>query len=442
MGKHARTRRNSFSDRVWSGSNRRGYVANRISGDKIRSIVLYALGPALGILSGPILARAMGPDGRGQFASIMQPITIASAIASIGIPSAIAVYIARGNSPRRCYQIGLTTAMLPTIIIVVAMVFYGRVVSERQNIPYATILLCWTAIVLSVVVQIRRGAWQGVGRWRLLDVERGGAAVARFVFVLIVALLGLRSAESFAAGALLSFVLVSCMLFIPLPKSNGSASPATGDFARFSILASVGTIATIASSRLDQLLMPIATDASQLGFYAVAVTVAEVPLIFGTLAARNALQLSAAGKNLRTIARESSMFFWAGSISAVVILLCADWIVPIVFGDDFQQSVLAIKLLALGSIFTWVMLVTSAVISGRGRPGLGSAIALSSLLFTIVAFLIFWTAMSSTTAAAIALASSIVAATLGVVLTARVRAVPRPDESTSTVDKILPGQAT
>ncbi len=173
VGKHARTRRNSFSDRVWSGSNRRGYVANRISGDKIRSIVLYALGPALGILSGPILARAMGPDGRGQFASIMQPITIASAIASIGIPSAIAVYIARGNSPRRCYQIGLTTAMLPTIIIVVAMVFYGRVVSERQNIPYATILLCWTAIVLSVVVQIRRGAWQASGAGACLMLSVG-----------------------------------------------------------------------------------------------------------------------------------------------------------------------------------------------------------------------------------------------------------------------------
>ncbi|MBF4478310.1 Polysaccharide biosynthesis protein [Rhodococcus rhodochrous] len=394
----------------------------RATSEKARGVFLYGLGPALGILSGPILAHAMGAEGRGQFASIMQPITMAAAVASLGIPSAVAYFIARGRNARDCYRLGLFLGIVPTAIVIAVMVFYGRIVSENQNIPYFFLLACWSSIIVSAVVQIRRGSWQGVGQWRLLDIERGAGAVLRFLFVVVVALVGITSATYFSAAALISFVIAAAILFIPLPKDN-SRSGDWSSMGKYSLLASIGTISTIASSRLDQLLMPAAASARELGYYAVAVTVAEIPLVLATLAARNSLQKSAKGASNIAIMRECLFFFAVCVLAVLAILVTAPIVTPIVFGSDFGPSVLPMQILAISSLLTWVSVVASSVLSGRGYPGIGSVISIASLGTTVVAFVVFWSAVSSMTASVIALGSSAVGAIVGVLLLAK---LPRP----------------
>lgn len=407
-----------------------GKLRQRATSEKARGVLLYGLGPALGILSGPILAHAMGAEGRGQFASIMQPITMAAAVASLGIPSAVAYFIARGRSARDCYRSGTLLGIIPTVIVAVVMVFYGRIVSENQNIPYLFLLVCWSSIVFSAVVQIRRGAWQGVGQWRLLDIERGAGAVLRFLFVVVVALVGITSASYFSAAALISFVISAAILFIPLPGEESRR----GDWSsmgKYSLLASIGTISTIASSRLDQLLMPAVASAKELGYYAVAVTVAEIPLVLATLAARNSLQKAAKGASNTAIIRESLFFFGVCVLAVLAILVSAPVVTPIVFGSEFGPSVLPMQILAVSSLLTWISVVASSVLSGRGYPGMGSIISIVSLGATIAAFTIFWSSISSMTAATVALGSSAAGAIAGVFLLVRLptprRTVERKD---------------
>src|SRR5690606_13565070 len=112
----------------------------------------------------------------------------------------------------------------------------------------------------------------------------------------------------------------------------------------YSLLASIGTISTIASSRLDQLLMPAAASARELGYYAVAVTVAEIPLVLATLAARNSLQKSAKGASNIAIMRECLFFFAVCVLAVLAILVTAPIVTPIVFGSDFGPSVLPMQI--------------------------------------------------------------------------------------------------
>ncbi|NKV92499.1 oligosaccharide flippase family protein [Rhodococcus hoagii] len=291
----------------------RGRMHSAIFGEKSRGILAYGLGPVLGLMSGPILAHAMGPVGRGQFAGVMQPITIAAAFASIGIPSAVAFFSASGTDVRACFRVGLRLCIIPATIVAAVMIWYAGIISERQGIGLAFVLSCWSAILLSAVVQIRRGSWQGVGRWRILDTERATGALLRFIFVVVVALLGATSAEYFVAAALASFAIAASLLFRRLPKtrfdSDVTTPPNRKAVAKYAIFASVGTIATIASSRLDQLLMPAASTSAELGYYAIAVTVAEIPLVLATLAARNALPSAARGAANSKIFRDAGLFF-------------------------------------------------------------------------------------------------------------------------------------
>src|SRR5947209_7913495 len=53
------------------------------------SVALYALGA----LSGPLLARSLGPAGRGDVAAIMAPATVLSLVLSFGMPNAAAYFV-------------------------------------------------------------------------------------------------------------------------------------------------------------------------------------------------------------------------------------------------------------------------------------------------------------------------------------------------------------
>ncbi len=396
-----------------------------IFGEKSRGILAYGLGPVLGLMSGPILAHAMGPVGRGQFAGVMQPITIAAAFASIGIPSAVAFFSASGTDVRACFRVGLRLCIIPATIVAAVMIWYAGIISERQGIGLAFVLSCWSAILLSAVVQIRRGSWQGVGRWRILDTERATGALLRFIFVVVVALLGATSAEYFVAAALASFAIAASLLFRRLPKtrfdSDVTTPPNRKAVAKYAIFASVGTIATIASSRLDQLLMPAASTSAELGYYAIAVTVAEIPLVLATLAARNALPSAARGAANSKIFRDASLFFVVCVVSVVGIVALAGPITPIVFGADFAPSVVPMQILAISSIPLWISVFCSSILSGRGYPGAGSVVSLTSLGVTAVAFVVLWDHIDSLVAAQISLATSAISAIVGAVMVIKLR---------------------
>ncbi|PBC42412.1 hypothetical protein CJ178_13165 [Rhodococcus sp. ACPA4] len=403
--------------------------------EKIRGILAYGLGPILGLLSGPILAHAMGPEGRGQFAAIMQPISVAGAIASIGIPGAAAYFIARDYDPKRIFLVSLKLSIIPIAVVMLAMAWYGRFVSDRQEIDYGFIMLCWSVIAVSAIVQIKRGYWQGLGDWKRLDLERSSFALLRFSAVAIVALLGAASAIYFSAAALFAFILSALILFVPL-KLVFKAGKHIGvqPIAKYALFASAGTIATIASSRLDQLLMPATTSSVELGYYAIAVTVAEVPLVLAALASRNSLRQAARGDGNRLIAKECLMFFVASVSASFLVFMLANPIIPIVFGESFTPSVQATRILAIASVAGWISIVAGSVVAGRGYPGLSSIIALSALAVTLCSFAIFWNEITSVKAANISLLSSVVAASVGLVLVSKLKARSEPTINLSMSD--------
>jgi O-antigen/teichoic acid export membrane protein len=177
--------------------------------------------------------------------------------------------------------------------------------------------------------------------------------------------------------------------------------------------AALGTIAVVCSNRIDQALLPITAPSHELGFYAVAVTVAEVPLVCAALAARNALTLAGSGFRLRFVLREILPFAFAGIILLIALFFGAPYYTPLLFGSDFQSSVFSIQILLIGTAFSFVAFVSIALVSGRGRPGISSIIPVSSLLITCISFAAIGNGMNSMTAALISTAAQVTAAGVG-----------------------------
>lgn len=363
--------------------------------EQVRAVLAFSLGPVLGLASGPILARVLAPEGRGQFAAIMQPITVAGAIASFGVPAAATYYAAQGAEPAHLYKRSIYCTALPAIVVLGGMLSYSREVASAQGLPWEIVLLIWTSVIPLALIQVRRGVWQGLSNWPLLDLERGLTAVGRFAGVLLLALLGAHFAGWYAAASMGLFILTSCVLWKQFPTREKQRVPKTGSLISYSAAVSLGTISLFASGRLDQLIFPVAGSNVQLGYYAVAVTVAEVPIVLGTLAARNALTVASAGASLSDVARSIKSYMVLCIASCLVLALAAPLVVPIAFGHDFAPSVMSTIILCIGTVFTSINLVLNSYLSGAGRPLLASLVPVIAVLLTVAAFAAEWGGVTS-----------------------------------------------
>ena len=188
---------------------------------------------------------------------------------------------------------------------------------------------------------------------------------------------------------------------------------------RYAGAAAAGTIALTLGNRVDQLLLPVATDRAQLGLYAVAVAVAEVPVVLGTLAARNMFVQASRGDGAGRLWRGVSHIVVAAVVTVVGLVALTPVLVPLVFGEPFRAAVLPTQVLLLATACHVVVDGLTAVQLGRGRALVASVPHLAGLAATVVLFVATWSVMSSLTAAWVCLVSQAVALVVSLVLLRR-----------------------
>lgn len=387
-----------------------------------RSWAAYAMLPAAGIITAPILAHALGPEGRGQLAGVLQPMTLASAIAALGVPSAVTYYIGQRAATERVMKFANRMALAMTIIVGLGLLLYSSPVARQIGLDRGLILLIWIAFLPSVLIAIRRAHLQGLRRYKALDLERLLAAAFRVGVVLLLWLAGVNSVIIVAAAYMLAGLGASVILRLPSDSDGGGSPVATSPlsgrtFASYSLLSSFGTIAAAMSARLDQAIMPAVVSAVELGYYSVAVSVAEISTIITMVAARNVFAEASGGFSLGAIIKPVLVSAVVIGLMIGAIMIALPYLVPIIFGQDFSPAIELIQVLLLGSFVAYWVSVASAYLSGIGRPGLSSIGQASAVLVTAGLFWLAWSRMDALAVAWISVWSQVAAlVTVGALL--------------------------
>lgn len=385
-----------------------------------RSVIAYSLSPVLGLVSGPILARVLAPVGRGDLAAVLQPITIAGVIAAFGVPSAATFFVARGYSQSDVNRLALLSSGVLGVILYTASIPYMIIVSRNLAISTTVLLLAWLAIPASGLAAARRGVWQGAGNWRVLDSERASYALLRFALVAVLAIVGVTSFIPYIAVSLVAFALAALLLWLwppadlHLPITQPWNRTARTLFLAYSTKSAAGAIALAANNRVDQLLMPATSSSYELGIYAIAVTVAEVPLVIATIAGRNLLHAASAGVPPRALVRVALPSLGMTVLATAALAIATPWVVPAVFGPAFNASVASTEILLVGTILNSIAICTTALLSGRGRPGFASLTNVLGTIVVLALFALLWLNITSDVASWINLASQGATAIAGV----------------------------
>jgi stage V sporulation protein B len=359
-------------------------------------LVTYAIDGLLAFGSGVLIARALGPDGRGVFGLFVLSTALGQTILGLGFGNAAIYYLGKGRMPLRdvvnaAHVVVLGALAVSTIgVAALALARGGDLLGEGVPawllIPAVPALLY--ASLLRFVLQAER-RFVDMGVTTILQpavmlvivgalYAAGAATPARVVGVWI---------ASNAAAAALALARIG-LSHVDVAQIVRPQWHRLRTLTRFGVQGEAGNMLQLLNYRLDQYIVRGFVGLAGVGVYAVGVSMTEAVWLLANAVAIVLLPhlTSADPEEVRWMApvatRNTLMVAAAGAAALGVVAPVA---IPIVFGHAYDESVQALWLLLPGTVALTGSKVLTSYIFSQGRPLVNTMITLASLVVTVIA---------------------------------------------------------
>jgi O-antigen/teichoic acid export membrane protein len=333
--------------------------------------------PLSALITSPLLARGLGPDGRGELAALLTPLTVAEAMAAVGTPLAAAYFIRSGADLRSVRSAGLWIVTLSGFATGALLVAFAPLVLGSYPHLVATFRWLTLGVVVGSYIEFYRGVRSGQEAYGQVNANYWLSALARMAGIVVLALLGALTAQrvavlSIAVGVVAGLTLVRRPRRAA-PPTDGSAPISRGRMVRFSLHTWAGVLSGSLGARLDQFLLIGLVTPELLGIYAVAVTAAQVPMAFFPAVQRLFLNRAAASDETESLVKAARLSATVALIVVVALEPLLPWAVTTVFGRPFEQAAGLAQVLVIGAAFWGIGQSLGGLLIGVGRPGSASA---------------------------------------------------------------------
>jgi O-antigen/teichoic acid export membrane protein len=345
---------------------------------------------ALGLVTGPILARSLGPAGRGELAAVLVPADLLYLGLAFGLPPAAAYLhreFGRGTLFATSTLFGLAVGV-PLVVCLWPVLphYYGN--HQPATLFWAYVFLSAAPLSVGAVTALNLIWADGADlRWNLCRVTPIVVTALLVVALSVTARLtvwtGLAASftGSFATTVLLITVAVRWRsLRVSLRTLRSQLS--------YGARVAVGTVADTVTARLDQALLVAMVPAAELGLYAVAVSAAGVSSpLSSSLGLALFPELRRGGDSdaarRRRAARALAAVLASSMAVAAVLAVFGPWLLARLFGPGFAPAATPLRLLLLGQIANDATQPLTARLLAANRPGTASQASAIAAVLTV-----------------------------------------------------------
>lgn len=370
-------------------------MTSRLSGKRAVSLGSTLLGTfatmGLGVVSGMLLARYLGPENRGTLASILLWPYIVTHVGDLGGPSAYVYASAVSESEQeRLQKDALSIALLQSIPLVIISWLVILVVASNQYLPIAlSMTYCAASVPLNLCTRYLNAVNQGRRNFGRFAITRAAMQVGYTSILSILAILGHITVTSAVISMILAhFVWFSVALTTRCLKTPFSKFPSRHTLSvinGYGIRSHIGNLAPIEFLQLDLAAVAIMLGSVSTGLYSVAASTSMVLRAVGVAVGLMLMPAAAATTNPDLRRR---MIFSTVQTSVVILALAtlaaffvAPRLIPLLFGEDFSESVKLFQLLVLGVAIASLKQVIGDASRGLGLPTNSSKAEAASLVF-------------------------------------------------------------
>lgn len=349
--------------------------AQRILGHESPALLAAArvLASMLALVSAPIVARAIGADGRGETAAAIAAFNLVPILLAVGVPAEVRRLTAVGMGAAAIHRsrvIIYSIGFIPSAFFawVLNVTIFSAFETEARYVAFIGILLApllmgWQCEIAYLVA---------CGRYRVLAMMIATQPTVYLATVLALWLASLASPATVMMANLLG-VVSSCAIGFAIVRGSAKAPPiAAGALLRGGVRFAGAAIAESASNRLDQIIALPVLGAQAAGIYSVAATIASVPLAVGQAAAAVYYTPVARSEGAERffLKRDGLRLGWIVSVASCVgVAVIAPPLIPIAFGPEFADSSTVLLLSLVGSVAMVVAYVGSSLLGAEGKGG-------------------------------------------------------------------------
>jgi O-antigen/teichoic acid export membrane protein/O-antigen ligase len=384
--------RGTGNSRVWQSG-----AARALAG----SLLAAGVAQAALVVSGVLVARALGPADRGYMVIVILVPTLLARVGSLGLPLASTYFVAR--SPEGAPSIArklIVPALLQTAVGV--PVTLGALVTVLSGEPARVISagLVATVLVPALLAQTYGLALlQGQRRFGAFNVLRVAPVSLYSIAVLGAFMAGLQSlfqmtVVTIAANVVAAGLIIVVLLRGLVPRGDIAAAevPSLSQLTRFGLKGFFGSVSPAEDFRLDQTAVALFLNPVSLGFYVVAQAFINLPRFVAQSVGMIAYPTVAGHRDPRLARRSLWRHFALGAglaLGAVTVLeIAVPSLIPLFFGAAFSEAVPIARILLIGAFCVSARRVLADGVRGAGYPTLGTIAEVASLMIMVPAIVV------------------------------------------------------
>ena len=343
----------------------------------------------LNVVTGVLLARALGPQGRGELAAVMLWPSLFATLGALGVADATAFYAARDSADRGTL-VGstLVVGVFQSVLLVgAAALAIPFVLSgyDREAVHAAYLFLAFIPLtLLALHLMYALNGFHRFGWFQLLRLLAVAPVAAGLVALALAGSLRVTTAVPvyLAANLVAGLVAAAALVRTGLGRRRSSTALAR-QLLGYGVRSHLSTVAGSLNERLDQLVISVFLAPARLGLYVVAVTFTSATSLIGASVSYIALPAIARepdGARRAAAARRFTVLTLLASVAiALPLLAFTPALLGLLFGDAFRSVTGVARLLLVAAVVLSVNRALGAILKGAGRPldaGVAEAVAL------------------------------------------------------------------
>ncbi len=351
----------------------------------------------VGLVISVVTARALGPEGRGEYNLLILIITTLTALFNFGIPGSNTYFVAqkkieKGKLMRASFFIAVWLSLFSFLLLYILF--------RLDYLPYlfpvdrltTTMVVSFAIIPIVFFNVFAQGIIVGENKIYLNNYIYLGSQTTQAATLAVAYALGILSVQLaialFAMSNLVSFIII-IVSYRSMFFSFGSHKMEWREYRQlfvFSTPLQLSNIIQFLNYRLGMFIVNYFLGAASVGLFFMAVNLAEILWLLSTSMAAVLLPTVAAqhqqSKMISVKAAAASLALTLGAAALTVPI--APFAIVHLFGKDFAGSVEPFIILLPGIAIFSVTNVLATYILGIGKPGFNTVISLIALIFTVV----------------------------------------------------------
>ncbi len=397
----------------------------------VAQVVILALSFAINVFT----VRLLGAYGKGVISILQNYFMISVVVFMLGMSEGNIFYLGRKTfSHRTIFSNTLVHFVAISIIFIIISLILKRwlIVAFLKNVQptyYNIAIGIFPVFFLFLHLTSMLLGHKNIKYFNFITITRFA-----LIFLLLIALVPRFGIAGALFATILGFGIADIFGLVKLWKNGSPQVKIDVGYLRKSFIfgakSYIGLILSQLDRRLDVFIINLFLDPTRVGFYAVAVAMAEFPWYISNAFATvlfpevSSMNREEAFRFTATITRNT--LFIVGAFGLILFFI-GGFLMQFIFGDQFVQSFTALRLLIPGVVILSVNKVICAGFSGTGKPEYGTLTATFSAIATVALDLLLIPRYGINGAALASSIAYIVSALTGIILFHKTSRVPLKD---------------